>query len=208
MICEGGCRFGIMGGTFDPIHYGHLVLAEQIRTQFYLDKVFFVPVGRAAHKRERNIADKLARYEMVVLATMTNPGFTVSRIEVDSPDLSYTIDTVKKLRGQIGEQDTLYFITGADAVIGLETWKSFEDLLGLCHFIGATRPGVDDRKFVEKIDFLKKSYGAKIQMTSVPALAISSTDIRKRVGLNQSIRYLLPDAVEHYIYKKGLYLNE
>lgn len=205
--CEGGCRFGIMGGSFDPIHYGHLVLAEQIRTQFHLDKVFFIPVGNAPHKESGHMTDKHQRYEMTVLATMTNPGFSVSRIEIDSDAVSYTINTVKKLQEQIGKEDKLYFITGADAIIELETWRDFKELLGICSFIAATRPGIDRSKLTSKIDELKSLYGADISTTSVPALAISSTDIRERVGSDQSIRYLLPESVEHYIYKKNLYKN-
>jgi len=205
--CEGGCRFGIMGGSFDPIHYGHLMLAEQIRTQFHLDKVFFIPVGNAPHKESGYMTDKLMRYEMTVLATMTNTRFSVSRLEIDSDSVSYTINTVKKLQEQIGKDDTLYFITGADAIIELETWRDFKELLGLCRFVAATRPGIDKSKLMGKIDELKENYGADISVTSVPALAISSTDIRERVGLKQSIRYLLPESVEHYIYKKSLYQN-
>ncbi len=203
--CEGGCRFGIMGGSFDPIHYGHLMLAEQIRTQFHLDKVFFIPVGNAPHKKSGNMTNKYMRYEMTVLATMTNPGFAVSKIEIDSDSMSYTINTVKKLKDQIGKEDQLYFITGADAIIELETWSEFKELLGLCKFIAATRPGIDKSKLTSKIDELKSNYGADISVTTVPALAISSTDIRNRVECEQSIRYLLPESVEHYIYKKNLY---
>ena len=205
--CEGGCRFGIMGGSFDPIHYGHLMLAEQIRTQFHLDKVYFIPVGNAPHKESGFMTDKMQRYEMTVLATMTNPGFAVSRIEIDSDTVSYTINTVKKLKEQLDPEDTLYFITGADAVIELETWMNYKELLSICKFIGATRPGIDRSKLEGKIGELKQLYGADISITTVPALAISSTDIRERVQTKQSIRYLLPESVEHYIYKKNLYKN-
>ncbi len=203
--CIGGCRFGIMGGSFDPIHYGHLMLAEQIRTQFHLDKVYFIPVGNAPHKKTGQMTDKLDRYEMTVLATKTNPGFSVSRIEIDSETVSYTINTIKKLREQIGEEDKLYFITGADAIIELETWRSFEELLGLCKFIAATRPGIDRSSLEMKIEDLKQRYDADISITTVPALAISSTDIRERVRGDESIRYLLPESVEHYIHDNGLY---
>lgn len=202
--CEGGCRFGIMGGSFDPIHYGHLMLAEQIRTQFHLDKVYFIPVGSAPHKAAGYMTDKMDRYEMTVLATMNNPGFSVSRIEIDSETVSYTINTVKKLKEKLDKDDTLYFITGADAIIELETWKNFKELLGICKFIGATRPGIDTSKMIEKIDELKVNYGADISITTVPALAISSTDIRQRIRENQSIKYLLPEPVEQYIYEKKL----
>jgi len=205
--CEGGCRFGIMGGSFDPIHYGHLMLAEQIRTQFHLDKVYFIPVGNAPHKAVGHMTDKMDRYEMTVLATMNNPGFAVSRIEIDSDTVSYTINTVKKLKEKLEKDDTLYFITGADAIIELETWKNFKELLGICKFIGATRPGIDTSKMIQKIDELKENYGADISITMVPALAISSTDIRERVRDAQSIKYLLPEPVEQYIYEKNLYKN-
>ncbi len=208
MKCDGGCRFGIMGGTFDPIHYGHLVLAEQVRTQFNLDMIYFVPVGKPAHKNKRQITDKLSRYEMVALATMTNEHFRVSRIEIDSENESYTIDTIKKFQKKISSNDTLYFITGADAIVGIETWKSFEELLSLCKFVGATRPSVGDSHLVNKTEAIIKKYNADIMLTTVPALEISSTDIRNRVQRGESIRYLLPESVESYIYKKGLYLDE
>ncbi len=205
MRCENGCRLGIMGGSFDPIHYGHLVLAEQIRTQFHLDMVYFVPVGTPSHKKSRKMADKLSRYEMTAMATMTNPYFQVSRIEIDNMDVSYTINTIKEFRKNICHDDTLYFITGADAIIDIETWRSFEELLSLCKFIGATRPTVDDTDLVTKVNHIIHQHNADIQLTTVSALAISSTDIRNRVKNGMSIRYLLPESVEHYIYKKGLY---
>ncbi len=205
MKCENGCRFGIMGGSFNPIHYGHLVLAEQIRTQFHLDMVYFVPVGDHPHKKNTILADKLSRYEMVVMATMTNPHFQVSRMEIDNAGISYTVDTIKEFRKNIGDEDTLYFITGADAIIDIESWKSFRELLGLCHFIGATRPTVNDSYLKDKVNDIVTKYDANIHLTTVPALAISSTDIRNRVKNNMSIRYLLPESVESYIYKKGLY---
>ncbi len=208
MKCDGGCRIGVMGGTFDPIHYGHLVLGEQVRTQFNLDIVYFVPVGDPAHKKERKLADKLSRYEMVAMATMTNPYFRVSRIEIDNNDVSYTVDTIKTFRKNIADADSLYFITGADAIIEIETWKSFEELLGLCKFIGATRPTVGDSHLFQKTEEIVRKYNADIMLTTVPALAISSTDIRNRVSRNESIRYLLPESVESYIHKKGLYLDE
>ncbi len=208
MKCESGCRLGIMGGTFDPIHYGHLVLAEQVRTKFNLDKVYFVPVGMPAHKDKSELADRLSRFEMVELATMTNPNFIVSRLEIDNDNVSYTVDTIKKFRANMNDNDTLYFITGADAIIEIETWKSFEELLGLCKFVAATRPTIEQSSLLKKTNEIIDKYNADIMLTTVPALSISSTDIRNRVKNKESIRYLLPESVESYIHKKGLYLDE
>jgi len=183
------------------------MLAEQIRTQFQLDQVYFIPVGTAPHKASEKMTGKMQRYEMTVLATATNAGFSVSSLEIESDEVSYTIDTVQKFIEQIGHQDKLYFITGADAVIELETWKDYKELLKLCSFIAATRPGIDKSKLTAKIIELEQKYEADVQVTTVPALAISSTDIRQRVKSGQSIRYLLPEPVEQYIYKNGLYVS-
>ncbi len=203
--CPGGCRIGIMGGSFDPIHYGHLVLAEQVRDQFQLERIYFIPVGNAPHKSASKMSSKMSRYEMTVLATATNPKFEVSRLEIDRDTTSYAIDTVRALMDQIGPSDQLYFITGADAIVELQSWKNWKTLLTYCHFIGATRPGIDRDLLNEKMAVLQDQHGAKIHVTEVPALAISSTDIRRRVSEGNSIKYLLPESVEQYIYKNGLY---
>ncbi len=199
-------KIGIMGGTFDPIHYGHLVLAEQIRTQFELDRVVFIPAGRPPHKQDMDITSSHHRYSMTLLATITHPYFEVSKIEIENKNVSYTINTIRKLKSMYNSNTELYFITGADALNELETWKEPEELLKLCRFVAATRPGIDVKKLKEKIEYLNKKYNSQIIITDVPALAISSTDIRKRIKSGKSIKYIIPETVEHYIYKNNLYI--
>lgn len=198
-------RIGIMGGTFDPIHFGHLMLAEQIRTSIHLDEVLFIPVGKAPHKSLRDAADKMQRFEMTKLAIESNPYFKISNIEIMQEGTTYAIDTVKSIKASLNDHDELYFITGADAILQLESWKDYEQLVKLVNFIGATRPGVDTHELADKIENLKSLYGAKIELSFIPALAISSTDIRRRVNEEKSIKYLLPESVEKYIHDNFLY---
>ncbi len=200
-----GKRIGIMGGTFDPIHYGHLMLAEQIRTSFHLDHVIFIPVGKAPHKDSNDTADKTRRFEMTKLATESNPYFLVSDIEIKKEGVTYTIDTIKTLKAKLKPEDTLFFITGADALLLLESWKDYADLIKCVNFIGATRPGFDTRALAEKIESLKQRFDAQIDLCYIPALAISSTEIRDRVDQEKSIKYLLPETVETYIHNHFLY---
>ncbi|SHJ82434.1 nicotinate-nucleotide adenylyltransferase [Paramaledivibacter caminithermalis] len=201
-------KIGLMGGTFDPIHYGHLVLAEQIRTRFNLDKVYFIPVGIPPHKQGKKITSSKHRYFMTLLATITNPYFEISKIEIEDDGISYTVNTIKKFKETVDYNAELYFITGADAIYELESWKNVKELLGLCNFIAASRPGIDEDKLKSKIKDLKEKYNGNIILTSVPALAISSTDIRNRVKKGESIKYITPESVEYYIYKNSLYLEE
>ncbi|KXG77041.1 nicotinate-nucleotide adenylyltransferase [Thermotalea metallivorans] len=198
-------RIALMGGTFDPIHHGHLVIAEQIRCEYHLDKVVFIPAGIPPHKSNLQVADAKHRYFMTLLATVTNPYFEVSKIEIEDDQVSYTIHTIKKLKKIYPENTELYFITGADAICDLDTWKDVKELLHLCNFIAATRPGLESPLIDEKIEELQSKYEAKIRKMDVPALAISSTDIRRRRKAGQSIKYLVPEPVEYYIYKNGLY---
>ena len=196
-----------MGGTFDPIHYGHLVTAEAARNRFDLDLVIFVPSGKPPHKKDYPVTASEHRYLMTVVAVVTNRYFEVSRIEIDREGFSYTIDTIKELRQRFPETE-LYFITGADAILEILTWKSVSEILDDCHLIAATRPGYELDGLRND---LKKTVGDsinKIYSIEVPALAISSTSIRKRVAQGQPIKYLLPESVEQYIYKNGLYLKQ
>ncbi|HYE12689.1 MAG TPA: nicotinate-nucleotide adenylyltransferase [Patescibacteria group bacterium] len=198
-------RIGIMGGTFDPIHYGHLVAAEVARAEFGLDKVIFIPAGRPPHKQLQSITDAEHRYRMTILATSSNPNFEVSRIEVDKDELTYTIDTVKDMRRIYGEDAAIYFITGADAVLEFLTWYKLQELLTLCRFIAVTRPGFDKRDLEQMIGEIASKYNGEIICIEVPLLAISSTDIRERSRSGKPIKYLLPEAVEEYIEKNVLY---
>ena len=196
---------GIMGGTFDPIHYGHLVAAEVARVEFGLEKVIFIPAGRPPHKQSQIITDSEHRYQMTVLATSSNPSFEVSRIEVDKDELTYTFDTIKDLKSIYGEDCAIYFITGADAVLELLTWYKIQELLALCKFIAVTRPGFDNQDLEQKIEEISSKYDGEIICIEAPLLAISSTDIKRRLKNGKPIKYLLPEEVEKYILKNGLY---
>jgi nicotinate-nucleotide adenylyltransferase len=198
-------RVAIMGGTFDPIHYGHLVTAEGARACYDLDLVVFVPSGRPPHKKEYEVTGTEDRYLMSILAVATNYHFQVSRIEIDRPGYSYAIDTVTAFRQVFGDEIEIFFITGADAILEILTWKNVDRLAGMCQFIAATRPGFDLAKSDSRLNRISK-LKERLHFLEVPALAISSTDIRRRVADGRPIKYLLPETVEHYIYKKGLYL--
>ncbi len=198
-------RVGLMGGTFDPIHYGHLVTAEVARAKFCLDLVIFVPAGIPPHKRGVRISSRTDRYMMTVMATLTNPYFEVSRTELDRPGPSYAIDTVRHLKKEFDEETEIFFITGADAAIEILTWKDAKDLLKECGFIVATRPGCSTGELERRLMEARLHSTHCICMVEVPALAISSTDIRRRVEQGEPIRYLLPMNVENYVYKTGLY---
>jgi nicotinate-nucleotide adenylyltransferase len=196
-----GSRLGVMGGTFDPIHYGHLVTAEEALNQFGLDGVTFVPTGKPWMKEHEVVSPAEDRYLMTVIATASNPLFRVSRMEVDRDGPTYTVDTLQGLKQELGADVDLFFVTGADAVLEIVQWKEPGDLFGLAHFIAATRPGYDIAAFEAHAP--NKHPG--ITVMHVPALAISSTDIRTRVHQGRPIRYLVPEGVKSYIEKAGLY---
>jgi len=193
-------KLGVMGGTFNPIHLGHLVAAETIRDEFKLDEVLFVPSGKPPHKDNDEIASPEHRWMMTLLATASNESFSASAIEIERGGESYTRDTLLQLREIYGKDTEMFFITGADAIVEISTWHKTEDLPKLAKFIAASRPGY--KLAWEKIDprFRKSTY-----LVEVPALAISSTEIRRRVREGKTIKYLVPEAVEKYIYKNHLY---
>jgi len=197
----GGLRVGIMGGTFDPIHYGHLVTAEAARWEYCLHKVVFVPSGRPPHKKDYPVTAPHHRYHMTLLATASNPYFEVSPMEIEREGYSYAIDTVLAFRRIYGPEAELFFITGADAILEILTWKDVDRLLQECRFIAATRPGYQ----LERLEKVPVQGRHRIHPIEVPALAISSTDIRWRVKNKKPIKYLLPEPVEDYIYREGLY---
>ena len=190
-------RIGVMGGTFDPVHNGHLVAASEVATSFGLDEVVFVPTGRPWQKVERAISSAEDRYLMTVIATAANPRFSVSRVDVDRAGPTYTLDTLGDLRKDLEEGVELFFITGADALAQILTWHEVDDLFALAHFIGVTRPGHHLSAAGLPED--------KVTLVEVPALAISSTDIRERVASHRPVWYLVPDGVVQYIAKRHLY---
>ncbi len=199
---EGGrLRLGLMGGTFDPIHYGHLVTAEAARCKYQLDEVYFIPSGNPPHKRGRHITAALHRMMMCVMATATNPYFEVSDVEIKRQGFSYTYDTVCQFRRVFGADCLIYFITGADVLGEIVTWNKADLLFDECCFIAATRPGFT----LDASQALPPQLRDKISFMEVPALAISSTDIRNRLRQGRSIKYLLPETVETYIQKHHLY---
>jgi nicotinate-nucleotide adenylyltransferase len=195
-----GRRLGVMGGTFDPIHHGHLVTAEEALVQFGLDEVIFVPTGQPWMKEGRDVSPAEDRYLMTVIATASNPRFTVSRIEIDRDGPTYTVDTLRAL-GTENPDAELYFITGADAMLEIFEWKDPDEVLSHAHFIAATRPGYDLARF----DATASTRHPNVSVMNVPALAISSTDIRRRVREGRPIRYLVPEGVKSYIEKAGIY---
>ena len=190
-------RIGVMGGTFDPIHHGHLVAASEVGYFFSLDEVIFVPTGQPWQKEGRRVSPSEDRYLMTVIATASNPRFSVSRVDIDRPGPTYTIDTLRDLRSQRGPNAEFFFITGADALEQMMTWQDADELFKLAQFVGCTRPGhrlsgadlPDDR----------------VSLIEIPALAISSTNCRQRVEAGEPIWYLVPDGIVQYISKRNLY---
>ncbi len=189
-------RLGVMGGTFDPIHHGHLVAASEVQSHFELDEVVFVPTGQPWQKDDRRVSPPEHRYLMTVIATASNPRFTVSRVDIDRPGPTYTIDTLRDLKAERPD-DELFFITGADALAQILSWKDSHEMWELAHFIGVTRPGheLSDKGLPED----------NVTLQEVPAMAISSTDCRARVAEGEPVWYLVPDGVVQYINKYSLY---
>lgn len=201
-------RIAIMGGTFDPIHYGHLVAAEAVLKEFSLEKILFIPTGQPSHKENNMVSFSEHRYLMTALAIGSNPFFDISRIEIDRHGPTYTIDTIRELRKCCRKDLEIYFITGADAVHEILTWKDADVLLSLCKFIAVTRPGYKISKLTRKIADVENRMSTKIRFLEIPALSISSSEIRNRVRNGRTIKYLLPLTVEQYIYKFNLYKVE
>lgn len=197
-------RIGIMGGTFDPIHHGHLLTAEYVRDACGLTKILFIPAANSPFKLEKKVAPASDRLAMTRLAIADNPYFEASDIEMCRQGVSYTSDTIDELHCLLGQQAEFFFITGADAINDLPSWHEAEHLLASCHFIAATRQGT-------KLDmvYLRKAFGAlceyHIHQLTTPELEISSTEIRERIHSGRSVRYMLPAAVADYIKKEGLY---
>lgn len=187
-----------MGGTFDPIHHGHLVAASEVASSFHLDEVVFVPTGQPWQKDGTGVSPAEHRYLMTVIATASNPDFTVSRVDIDRPGKTYTIDTLRDLAREYPDTE-LFFITGADALAQILSWKDSDELFELAQFIGVTRPGYELNEDGLPAD--------RVHLQEVPAMAISSTDCRDRVAGCEPVWYLVPDGVVQYINKHRLYVG-
>jgi nicotinate-nucleotide adenylyltransferase len=190
-------RIGIMGGTFDPIHHGHLVAASEVADRFGLDEVIFVLTGQPWQKADVPVSSAEDRYLMTVIATASNPRFQVSRVDIDRGGPTYTVDTLRDLRARYGTKAQLFFITGADALERILSWKDLDEIFELAHFIGVTRPGFELTDAHLPAD--------TVSLVQVPAMAISSTDCRARVARGEPVWYLVPDGVVQYIAKRRLY---
>jgi len=194
-------KLAIMGGTFNPPHLGHLICAEEVYDHFKFHKLIFIPNARPPHKNKRRVIDPQHRYMMTYLAIKDNPHFEISRIELDRPGRSYSIETIKEFKRIYEPNTEFYWIVGADSILEMNIWKDIDELLTLCNFIAISRPGYDlnkaDPRYLNKVTFFK-----------VTAIDISASEIRKRVKNEQSIRYFVPPKVEDYIYKNGLYKDD
>ena len=190
-------RIGIMGGTFDPVHHGHLVAASEVQDRFSLDEVVFVPTGQPWQKADSHVSPAEDRYLMTVIATASNPRFAVSRVDIDRPGPTYTVDTLRDLSAGYGPGVELYFITGADALAAILSWKDAQQVFDLAHFVAVTRPGYE----------LSAAHLPRdtVRLVEVPAMAISSSDCRQRVAAGKPVWYLVPDGVVQYIAKRNLY---
>ncbi|MDR2175354.1 MAG: nicotinate-nucleotide adenylyltransferase [Synergistaceae bacterium] len=194
-------KVGIMGGTFDPIHYGHLLAAEECRRQLRLDCAVFVPTGEPPHKKEKTITSPEDRYAMTLLATAGVREFSVSRTEIDRGRPSHTVDTLEEFLEESASARELFFITGLDALLSIDTWKDYMRLPSLCTLVTATRPGYS----VRGVELLPPEIRTALKLIEIPQFAISSTEIRERVREGRSIRFLVPRLVENYIECRGLY---
>lgn len=196
-------KYGIFGGSFNPIHYGHLMICEYIKEEMGLDNVIFIPTGNPPHKDLELSAED--RYEMVRLAISPNPDFEISDIETTRVKKSYTVDTIRELK-KIYKEEKLYFLIGLDSLFQLKTWMKIGDLSQEIEFVVALRPGYLDREEINKeIDFLRENFGTKINLINTPLYEISSTDLRDRIREGKSLRYLIPKKVLDYIEESGFY---
>ncbi len=199
-------KYGIFGGSFNPIHYGHLMICEYIKEEMGLDKVIFIPTGNPPHKDLGVSAED--RYEMVKLAISPNPDFEISDIETTRVNLSYTVDTIRELK-KIYKEEKLYFLIGLDSLFQLKTWKKIDDLSQEIEFVVALRPGYIDKEEIDnEIDFLRENFGTRINLIKTPLYEISSTDLRDRIHEGKSLRYLIPKKVLDYIEESGFYKGD
>lgn len=197
-------KIAIMGGTFDPIHIGHLIAAERVHEELGVDYIYFIPSNIPPHKNYENMADSSQRYNMVELAIKSNPRFKISDIELKRQGNSYTIDTIRELKKTLITDTTIYFIIGADNASAILRWKEAEELLKIVELVIVTRPGKWENGFESEINLLKNS-GGTVHVIEIPLISVSSGEIRNRVRNNKRIEYLVPEEVKEYIYENKLY---
>ncbi len=200
-------KIGICGGTFDPVHMGHLAVAELVRSEFHLDKVLFIPSGMPPHKKTENVTAPMHRLNMVKAAVRSNPHFEAVSIEVERSGYTYTVDTLKQLRLIYPSGTEFYYIIGADVVMDLLSWRNAAEVFTLTNFISLMRPGFKKEAYDNQIKDLSQTYNANISSFEIPLIEISSTFIRERIRTGKSIKYLVNEEVEEYIYNNGLYLR-
>ncbi|MGN0341544.1 MAG: nicotinate-nucleotide adenylyltransferase [Roseburia sp.] len=200
-------RIGIMGGTFDPIHVGHLLIAENALEQYGLDKILFIPTGHSPHKNDQEIEESAHRLEMIRLSVKDNPTFFFSTIEINSAEISYTYRTLQQLQSQYPEWE-LFFIMGGDSLHYLEQWVHPELICSIATILVAVRERFDQDAVMDKIQELREKFSANIYPIEAPSVAISSSDIRQRVEDGKSIRYLVTSEVEEYIDRNNLYKGQ
>ncbi|ACB84129.1 nicotinate-nucleotide adenylyltransferase [Natranaerobius thermophilus] len=201
-------RIAIMGGTFDPIHLGHLMVAEEARQKFSLDKVIFVPVGIPPHKSAENITPSYHRYMMTLLATNNHPHFFVSNFEIDRNQPSYSIETLRYFRDLYDSETSLYFITGTDTILDILTWKDYHELPQLCDFICATRPNFSVEELETRVYRYFPELKPHVHYLQIPLIEISSTEIRNKRFNEQDITFMVPETVENYILKENLFKGD
>ncbi len=199
-------KIGICGGTFDPIHLGHLAVAELVRSEYNLDKVLFIPSGMPPHKNLENVTAPIHRLNMVKCAVSSNPFFEAVALEVERSGYTYTVDTLKELRGLYPEGTEFYYIIGADVVMDLLSWKNAPEVFKLTNFIAVMRPGFSNEAFNERLVFLRSKYEMNISSYQIPLLDISSTFVRDRIKEKKSVKYIVDRDVEEYIIENHLYL--
>ncbi|MDR1204552.1 MAG: nicotinate-nucleotide adenylyltransferase [Peptococcaceae bacterium] len=199
-------KIGILGGTFDPVHLGHLTAAEAVREAYDLEQVLFIPAGEPPHKLDQTKTAAWHRYWMTVLATLDNPKFDVSPVEIQREGVSYTIDTLMYFREKMGSESEIYFIAGADLVFEIAGWRRSDALFERCVFVIVTRPGFDFGRLRDNLSgVLTQAQLNRIAPLEIPALEVSSTEIRQKIKAGRTVRYLIPEAVDAYIRKNGLY---
>lgn len=197
-------KIGVLGGTFDPIHYGHLIIGEQAREELDLDKVVYIPTGDPVHKAKSKVSDARIRYEMLSLAIEDNMDFKKSSTEIDRQGKTYTIDTIEELKKEY-DKEQIYFLIGEDSLFQLENWHRFLELKEACNFVVCRRYVRNQNKIKDKIIYMKSKYDMDIYLLNTPIIEISSTDIREKAIKNKSIKYLLPKRVEKYILDNHIY---